>query len=231
MGIQGLLKGLQCFTEQRNIRDFENQSLAVDASSWLHKSVYSISERYVEAVEASSRADSLCVQTSKKYLVNRCTELLQHANIRQIYLVLDGDRCPLKAQTNADREERRRTNLAKARKYKSQRQYDKAQEKYKACIKIHGNFAEAVAQAVAQQFSGNDRVHVIYSPYEADAQLVKLCVDGMSEGVVTEVKVGCSGIDLSRTPKSHSPLFACYRILMSWSIPLLVMSLFRFFTN
>jgi exonuclease-1 len=186
MGIPGLLKGLQFCSQKRHIRDFSNQVLAVDASSWLHKSVYSVSERYVESLD-KGRLDHTCVQVATKYIVSRCQELLLHANIRHIYLTLDGKRCPLKAQTNQDREERRQQNLADARAYKKAGRADKAQEKYKACIKISSQMANAVADEVTRRFAKNGRVTCIYSPYEADAQLVKLCMDGIANAVVTEV--------------------------------------------
>ena len=97
MGITGLLKRLQFCSQKRHIRDFSNQSLAIDASSWLHKSVYSISERYVESMD-KGHLDPTCVQVATKYIVGRCEELLLNAHIGRIYLVLDGKRCPLVGQ-------------------------------------------------------------------------------------------------------------------------------------
>lgn len=187
MGIPGLLKGLQFCSQKRHIRDFSNKVLAVDASSWLHKAVYSVSERYVESLD-KGRLDHTSVQVATKYIVSRCQELLLNANIRHIYLCLDGKRCPLKAQTNQDREERRQKNLADARAYKRAGRPDKAQEKYKACIKISSQMANAVANEVTRRFANDGRVTCVYSPYEADAQLVKLCMDGIADAVVTEVR-------------------------------------------
>ena len=187
MGITGLLKGLQFCSQKRHISDFSNQTLAVDTSSWLHKSVYSVSERYVESLD-TGRLDNTCVQVATKYIVARCQELLTHAKIGHIYLVLDGKRCPLKAQTNEDREERRQKNLADARRYKKDGRPDKAQEKYKACIKISSAMANAVADAVTRHFRSDARVQCIQSPYEADAQLVKLCMDRVAHAIVTEVR-------------------------------------------
>lgn len=187
MGITALLKGLQFCSQKRHIRDFSNQSLAIDASSWFHKSVYSISERYVESFD-KGHLDPTCVKVATKYIVGRCEELLLHAHIGRIYLVLDGKRCPLKAQTNEDREERRQKNLAEARKHKREGRPDKAEEKYKACIKITSAMANAVVEAVTRRFASDDRVQCINSPYEADAQLVKLCMDRVAHAVVTEVR-------------------------------------------
>lgn len=182
-----MLKGLEFCAQKRHIRDFSNQTLAIDTSSWLHKSVYSVSERYVESLD-TGRLDQTCVQVATKYIVNRCQELLVHADIAHIYLVLDGKRCPLKAQTNQDREERRQKNLADARRYKQAGRPDKALEKYKACIKITSAMANAVAEAVTRRFATDPRVQCVYSPYEADAQLVKLCMDRIAHAVVTEVR-------------------------------------------
>lgn len=130
--------------------------------------------------------DAVAVQTSAKYMANRCSELLTHANLAGIYLVLDGTRCPLKAVTNEDREDRRRKNLEDARRFKRQGRPDKAQDKYKACIKIKNAFAKAVAEAVMRRFRNDSRVQCIHSPYEADAQLVKLCMSGLTQAIVTE---------------------------------------------
>ena len=187
MGINGLLKGLQGYGRKSNIREFSGQSVAVDASSWLHKSVYSVSEKYVEAHEAS-RIDKSCVRTSQRYVADRCQELLVNARINKVYLVFDGKRCPLKAKTNQDREARRAKNLEEARQYKRQRRIDKAFDRYKACIKISDAHGKAVADAVTQQFASDGRVVCVFSPYEADAQLVKLCVDGHTNAIITEVR-------------------------------------------
>ena len=214
MGITGLLKGLQFCSQKRHIRDFSNQSLAIDASSWLHKSVYSISERYVESMD-KGHLDHTCVQVATKYIVGRCEELLLNAHIGRIYLVLDGKRCPLKAQTNEDREERRQKNLAEARKYKREGRHDKAEEKYKACIKIVSAMANAVVETVTSRFANDDRVQCINSPYEADAQLVRLCMDRVAHAVVTEVRRDVIAFFLEALFASlKTPSFHLCRILM-----------------
>lgn len=187
MGIQGLLKGLHPFTAKGNIHEFSNKSLAVDASSWLHKSVYSISEQYVESAERSKTTlDRRSVRVSTNYMERRCKELFHRDNIGKIYLVFDGERCPLKAVTNNDREARRQKNLTEARMFKKQGRKDKAEEKYKMCIKIHSAFADAVAEALKGIFNQNDCFQCVFSPYEADAQLVKLCRDGHTDAIITE---------------------------------------------
>jgi 5'-3' exonuclease len=192
MGITGLLKGLQCFTNKGHVRDFSNQALAIDASSWLHKSVYSVSERYVESMERHNEVlDPTCIQVSTNYILNRCQELWHHANIAHIYLVLDGLRCPLKAVTNREREDRRRQALLEARQYQKDGLKHKAEERYKMCIKITSTFASAVMQSLQQRLRRIDplssRLTLVWAPYEADAQLIKLGRDGLINAIVTEV--------------------------------------------
>ena len=106
MGIPGLLQALSSSSEcctKANLQDFAGQRLAVDASSWLHKSVYSIAAQYVEDVVEQSTSDgnrrnwNKCVSVSSKYMTRRCQELLIGNKIQQVVLVMDGDdRCPLK---------------------------------------------------------------------------------------------------------------------------------------
>ena len=186
MGIVGLHKSLAFCTKKGSLRDFSGQILAVDASSWLHKSVYSISERYVESTE-NGRLEPSCVQVSSKYVIRRCQELLNVWHISKVVLVMDGKRCPLKADTNQDRENRRQQNLFEARRLKRQGNNDKAEEKYKACIKIRDDLTKAVMEEVKKHFVRDRNVELIWSPYEADAQLVRLCIDGRANAVITEV--------------------------------------------
>jgi exonuclease-1 len=187
MGIQGLHKGLNFATQKTTLRDFRGKTLAVDASSWLHRSVYSVSEKYVEGIERGI-IDKQCVGVSAKYVTSRCRELLQAFQIAQIFLVMDGKRCPLKADCNGERELRRQANLKEARAFKTRGRNDKAEEKYKTCIKIKDELTEQVMAEVKRSFQNDKRVHLIWSPYEADAQLAKLCVDGAADAVITEVR-------------------------------------------
>lgn len=139
--------------------------------------------------------DKLCEQIICRYFVSRCEELIRYASIRTIYLVFDGKRCPLKEVTNKDRDERRRKNLEEARRLKAFGRNDEANEKYKACLKIAPWMSCSIAQAVEKQWGiiSKDgqfmpRVIALLSPTEADAQLAKLCMDGLCDAVVSEVR-------------------------------------------
>ncbi|CAB9499860.1 Exonuclease 1 [Seminavis robusta] len=186
MGICGLLQNLKFCTRKGSVREFSGKCIVVDASSWLHKSVYSIAEHYVEAYERGN-IDPRCVNTSAKYIFTRCEELLNYAGISNIFLVMDGKRCPLKAVTNQDRESRRRANLMEARAFKKQHKRSLAEEKYKACIKIVDSLTKAVMANVESKCrKKNMNIHFVWAPYEADAQMVRICVDGQADAIVTE---------------------------------------------
>jgi exonuclease-1 len=222
MGIQGLLKGLHPLlvpppshpsqqhqgvgvnnnnkrsgnnaVVRHNIRQFAGKSLAIDASSWLHKAAYSCAERLVESIESNIR-DPIAEKAYTNYILSRCNELLVNAQIQTIYLVFDGIRIPLKAHTNANRSNKRTANLQAARQYKARGMNKEATEKYLQCVKATDFMARVVSAAVMKQYGSSNnkssnaparRVQCIWSPYEADAQLVKLCIDGYAHAIVTE---------------------------------------------
>lgn len=142
----------------------------------------------MEAQERNVR-DPYCEEKYCKYMVSRCRELLSSAKIATIYLVFDGIRVPLKAGTNAERENRRRTHLAEARRLSSVGRRDEAREQYNKCVKGTEEMARVVCAEVEKVWGrgAGAKVKCVFSPYEADAQLAKLCVDGVCHAVVTEV--------------------------------------------
>jgi 5'-3' exonuclease len=182
MGIQGLLIGLKPYTINGNILDYAGGTVAVDTSSWLHKSIYSIADHYVECQE-QNRIDQRCIDVAARYMTQRCRELHDGFRVGAILLVLDGKRSPLKAGTNQDRDDRRAEHLRLARQYTHQKRPDAAFEKYKSCIKIVDALTIPVVQLVAQRLN---YVQLIWSPYEADSQLAQLCMDGRAAVCITE---------------------------------------------
>lgn len=217
MGISGLLPLLKPVAMRSdNICSFAGQAVAVDASSWFHKSVYSIADHYVE----SSGADRKSVEVSCKYMKRRCEELLQFARVRKIYLVLDGQRCPLKVITNDERERKRQENLAQARQYRQTGQRSQMFEKYKACIKVRNELVQAVAKQLQRMFS-KSQMEVVHAPYEADAQLVRLCRDGRAHAIITEdsdvlVYLAACRLSTSVLFKLHRDRGTCDVYSMEW---------------
>ncbi|VEU39843.1 unnamed protein product [Pseudo-nitzschia multistriata] len=185
MGIKGLHKALSFCTVKDNLRNHRNSIIAVDTSSWMHKSVYSASEKFVEATN-NGRVDHGCVRVSARYIITRCKELIEAFGIKAVYLVMDGKRIPLKAEESQDRDQKRLQNLAEARRLKRAGQRWKAEDKYKSCIRIKDNFTEAVIREVEKAFSNYGRVFFVNSPHEADSQLTRLVLDGVADAVITE---------------------------------------------
>ena len=135
----------------------------------------------------------LIEQKYTKYMIDRCSELLTFAHIDKIYLVFDGKRVPLKSSTNASRESKRQANLREARRLMACGRRSEAHEKYRMCVKGNETMARVVAAKVQEKWGRDDsgtndnvRVKCVWSPYEADSQLAKLCVDGWAHAVVTE---------------------------------------------
>lgn len=244
MGIQGLLGILKPYastsssssgynktnSNSNNISQFRGMNVAIDTSSWLHKSVYSIADKYVEIVvenqnqlhqqshavggikrrnnnnSYSNNSNTYmndkeymnCVTVSANYIYKRCIELIQYANLNRIYLVMDGIRCPLKVDTNNEREQKRCTNLQQARQFRKSGNTDAMYEKYKSCIKITSIFTQHVITKVMELYdkahsnnraandSNKKKIQIIWSPHEADAQLVQLIQDQRAQFVITE---------------------------------------------
>lgn len=201
MGINGLLRTLSplLIPEDQvengaskpspvyNIRQFRGKVIAIDASCWLHRACYKCVERLVKASE-EGKIDKYCEVTIANYMVSRCEELLKHGGIKKLYLVFDGKRCPMKAVTNKDREQKRQKNLKEAKQFEKIGRKDLALEKYRSCVKVENWMAFCVAKKVKEVWNSQHEsmVECVFSPYEADAQLVKLCIDGLADAVITE---------------------------------------------
>eukprot|EP00957_Ditylum_brightwellii_P034049 2579199-Ditylum_brightwellii.AAC.1 len=95
----------------------------------------------------------------------------------------------MKRGTNVEREEKRQKNLREARRFKSEGRMTEAYDRYRCCIKVTEEMGRVVAREVRKKWgrAGGGVVECVFSPYEADAQLAKLCLDGYADAVVTEV--------------------------------------------
>ena len=188
-----------------HIGAFARTTLAVDASSWLYKAGYACADQLVESIETpptpngASRLPPQVEAVLSSYFQKRIDHLLASQSIgggsvAGVILVFDGRRCPLKAGTNAEREARRRSNLAEARRLRALGRMQEARDKYKQCIKATDSMARSVAAGVEKKykvtgpnhFGALPKVRCVFAPYEADAQLAKLCADGVADAVVTE---------------------------------------------
>ena len=177
MGVPGLWKGMP--TVKGRVEEFAGgKSVAIDASGWLHKAGYACpAEKLVE----SNGRDADCIRIYCRYIEQRCVELLSYGKVQHVYMVFDNgkNRCPLKSHTNQAREERRKTNLQMARNSTSSGDKDKY---YRMCVK--GN--DVMTEKVIQSLRYHQRVTCVTAPYEADAQLAKMAMDGYVQAIITE---------------------------------------------
>lgn len=227
MGINGLLKGINPIfssaTKQRNISSFAQKSLAVDVSSWLHKAGYAIADNLVEAVEAApenldwKQRHPKIVSSLVKHIQQRCTELFRYANIHTLYLVLDGPRrVPLKADTAQQRSDRRHEHLQKAREFMKQGRREKAAEEYRTCVKVPHDLAKVVLRAIQ-----SPNLKIVMAPYEADAQMTQLALDGQVHAVITEdsdllVYSAAVGVPFDIITKLNRHTGACEVVSTQW---------------
>jgi len=114
MGIQNLLQQLKFATERHTITSFKGARIAIDASSWLYKAAYSCAEEL-----NTPTGEDRCAPQYTRYMVRRCEDLLLNAQVKEVLLVFDGVRVPLKEETNKERREKRTRNLEEGRRLRS----------------------------------------------------------------------------------------------------------------
>lgn len=199
MGINGLLRSFQRLKsiqskgkKSHNILEFRGKKLAIDASCILFKAAYCCAERLVESIDRmgpDKHADAVAEKAYTGYVLRQCDMLLTHAGIEEIVLVFDSpNRLPLKKDESNTRDKKRRENLKEARRLKSLGRKNEASMKYKAAIKVTNRMAQVTAGAIKKRYDkrSGSKVRCIFAPYEADAQLAKLCSDGEVDVCMTE---------------------------------------------
>jgi exonuclease-1 len=188
MGITGLLPRLGFATKKSHVDSYQDSFFAVDFSGWIHCAARLDPECYVESLETKGSVDSKCIDMATDYIVSRCNQMLKGGNSR-LYLVLDGQEHPLKVQTNNKRQDERLVSLTAARRFKEAGNKKKARSKYSSSVRIDADFSKRVVARLKRQFGNETRVHFVQSPREADAQLVKLCAQGITNAIITEVRI------------------------------------------
>ena len=222
MGIQGLLQSLKPFVNDltgvyRPIHYYAGSTLCVDASSWLHKAAYSCA---ADLDTPTGEVD--CAPRYIKSFMKKVLVLLETYKVKRVVLVFDGQRIPLKAETNKQRDESRDDTLRKARELKAQGRMAEANKMYLKSAKptrtmtdllkqvrreggkhkhTHLHTFPALTYPVTYITSRHDstqhinmyyppspssRVMMVQSPFEADAQLVSLCQEGVADAIITE---------------------------------------------
>ncbi|XP_076628565.1 exonuclease tos isoform X1 [Colletes latitarsis] len=170
MGITGLLPFLEKSSRRTNINQFTGGTVAIDSYCWLHKGVFSCADKL-----QMGQPTNAYVQYCMKFV-----HMLLTYKIKPI-LVFDGRHLPAKAQTETKRREARQTNRRKGIELMKMGQYAEGRNLLRRSINItHEMALELIKQC--QEMN----IDCIVAPYEADAQLAYLNINGIADVVITE---------------------------------------------
>ncbi|EFN54756.1 hypothetical protein CHLNCDRAFT_24009 [Chlorella variabilis] len=170
MGIAGLLPQLRSITKKAHVSKYRGQTVAVDAYCLLHRGAYTCSRELVEG-EPTSRHVAYCMAR---------IELLLGAGVTPL-VVFDGGRLPNKADEERSRERNREENKSRARQLWQQGNKAAAMECYQKAVDISPSHAKQFVEALKRR-----SIKYVVAPYEADAQMAYLAVNGYVDVVLTE---------------------------------------------
>lgn len=172
MGITSLLQAIKPLLRSIHIKQYSNQTVAIDGYCWIHRAMYGSSTSMMNDKDSTAWM---------KYCVNY-VDLLLHHNIKVI-LVFDGDELPMKKATESTRAVNRENNLAKAQDYLKQGDVDNARTYFSRSVDVTPKMAAQLIQMLRQI---RPTVQCIVAPYEADAQLSYLIRNNLVNAVISE---------------------------------------------
>ncbi|KAF5284970.1 hypothetical protein FQR65_LT13359 [Abscondita terminalis] len=182
MGISGLLPFLENSSRKCHISEFRGSTVAIDSYCWLHKGAFACAEKLFRGEQTNAYV-TYCM----KYI-----QLLQSYNIIPI-LVFDGQHLPAKKDTEAKRRDQKYFARAKAMELLLSGNINEARNFIRQCIDITHEMALALIKVCRSM-----KIDCIVAPYEADAQLAFLNMEGIADIVITEdsdlILFGCSKI-------------------------------------
>ena len=170
MGISGLLPLLRPITERVHVRKWAGKRVAVDASCYLHKGAYTCSKE-------------MCLGIPSKKYINYCLDrvrILQQAGVKPV-VVFDGQPLPAKKDENSSRRQDRADNLERALQHLDSGNLSAAQNCFQRSVNIRPEHAKHLIEALKPL-----GVPFIVAPYEADAQMAFLALNGHVDAVITE---------------------------------------------
>ncbi|KAK9828537.1 hypothetical protein WJX72_000649 [[Myrmecia] bisecta] len=170
MGIQGLLPVLKSIAKPAHVSKYRGQRVAVDAYAWLHKGAYACSMELCEGIP-TDRFVTFCMQR---------VNLMRHNGVIPV-IVFDGDRLPMKGEEEGSRHRSRQENRDKAAAHMAAGNKSAAYECYQRAVDITPLSAKRFIEAL--KLAG---VEFIVAPYEADAQMAYLAMNGLVDAVITE---------------------------------------------
>ena len=185
MGIKDLWQLLKPVMVSKNLSTFRGQTAAIDASSFLYRSLYCC------AASIAKKEPT----TKHLFYLQRYINLFRRCRVEMIF-VFDGQAFPLKQQVNETRKERRNQFLQEALKYELE-----GREGSHSLAESNFRKAIAVSSAITREFKFllmANGIEFVTAPFEADAQLASMCKSRVVDFIITEdsdlVTFGCQHI-------------------------------------
>ncbi len=183
MGIKDLLKLLSPAIQDSHLSHFSGKSVAIDASSWLHKALFASAEDLID----NNFWDS---QLYVDFVLIRLNDLRVHGI--QPVMVFDGQRASLKAETNIKRQELRQLQIENGKKLLENMKYTvdkmcyaKLRQEAIACFQRGLSVTPEMERNLIAALRKLN-IPVIVAPSEADSQLAYLCLTNNCQAVMTE---------------------------------------------
>ena len=172
MGIKDFLRKTK-IESKTNISAYKNHKIAVDAYSWLHKSLYHSGEQVYFEKNITGIFNYFRTKLNKMFSLNI-----------KVVLVFDGDNLSLKNDTETNRDQNRKKTLAKIDGLKKQGNDQEARRLYSSAIDVTPEMAYALKVKLQQEFPFN--LEFLVAPYEADSQLAYLSMSGYVDLIISE---------------------------------------------
>lgn len=188
MGIEGLLSFLKPIITKSHISSFENQTVAIDAMSWLYRGSYSCSYEL-----------NMNIKT-KDYLhfINKCLQMLKRHKIKPL-MVFDGRSLFVKKKTEEQRKKVKKANIEKAQGFLEKGDEREARKYFSRAIKITKEMIYNAIDLCRQM-----KVDFILAPYESDAQIAFLVKNSYAHLAISEdsdlIAYGCQKVILKFSP-------------------------------
>ncbi len=200
MGIQGLLSVLKPIITDCHVDQLKGKRVAVDGYCWLHRAVYGCSMELCKNQETDVWI---------KYFLG-LVDMLQHSQM-EVTIVFDGNNLPAKEGVEISRGESRRSNVQKARLYENSGDLKNARMHYSRATNVTPRMAATLIKIMKKS---HPSVKCIVAPYEADAQLSFLSLNGLVDMVISEdsdnIPFGCADILFKLDNTGH-----CQRLVLS----------------
>ena len=163
MGITGLLPQLKSVTENVNVSAYHSLTVGIDASCWLHRSVYGC-------------ATQLAMGQPTEAFVRFCENWLQMLLSNGVipFFVFDGANLPAKQGTEASRKQSRDTAMEEGRAAYARGDLGAAHTAFTRAVDVTPTMAWQFIRVLRQR-----GIAYVVAPYEADAQLAYLCRQGI----------------------------------------------------